>query len=95
MADLRGPMTKVYQGLKNGKRIGFSVEHPIVTAPRNPEFVVNNDGNKIWQLGRYLDEGPQTREWLGAEKAVKQHRTIGTYFGLLVETGFEVKAVDE
>jgi SAM-dependent methyltransferase len=87
-------MGQVYQALVPGGRLVFSVEHPIFTAPSNPNWISSAAGGRIWPLDRYLDEGPRTTEWL-AKGVIKQHRTLETYINPLVQLGFVLKHIEE
>ena len=49
---------------------------------------------KTWPVDGYLVEGPRTTDWL-AKGVIKQHRTIGTYLGLLLRLGFTLTHVEE
>jgi SAM-dependent methyltransferase len=92
--DLRGLVSQVHRALMAGGRFVFSVEHPIFTAPSNPEFSTNAEGRKTWALDRYLDEGPRSTNWL-AKGVIKQHRTVATYINTLAELGFAILHVEE
>lgn len=74
-------------------RLVFSVEHPIFTASRQPGWVTRGS-RQVWPVDSYLDEGARTTEWL-VDGVVKQHRTIGTYLGLLLARGFVIAHVEE
>ncbi|KAE8139156.1 S-adenosyl-L-methionine-dependent methyltransferase [Aspergillus pseudotamarii] len=83
-------------GSRKGGRLIFSVEHPICTAPVNPEpdwkVLPNEDGEgvgrKIWPLNTYSDEGPRVTSWLGVDGVRKYHRTVETYVTALLQNGF-------
>jgi trans-aconitate methyltransferase len=94
LKDLSGLIAQVYQGLTPGGTFVFSVEHPIWTAPRNPHFITDSEGQNIWPLDGYLTEGPRTRNWI-SESVIKQHLTIATYITLLLAAGFVLSAIDE
>jgi ubiquinone/menaquinone biosynthesis C-methylase UbiE len=85
-------IAQVYQTLKPGGTFVFSAEHPIYTSPRNPNFTLDAEGQYIWPLDGYLDEGPRTTNWL-AEGVVKQHRTLASYVSLSLEAGFTLSAM--
>ncbi len=86
--------SEVHSALKPGGAFVFSVEHPTVTAPRNPGWSVNAAGGQTWPVDGYLDEGPRTTDWL-AKGVVKQHRTIATYVNLLLRIGFSLRYMEE
>lgn len=94
IADLNRLMSEVYRSLTPGGRFVFSVEHPIYTAPSQPDWLLDAGGHKIWPVDRYLAEGPRTTDWL-AKGVIKQHRTIGTYINVLVRHGFAICHVEE
>ena len=84
----------VHRALAPGGRLVFSVEHPIYTAPSNPGWSVDPTGRKIWPVDGYLNEGARSTDWL-TKGVIKQHRTIGTYLGLLLRGGFAISHVEE
>lgn len=91
---LDGLMARVAGALVPGGALVFSVEHPVFTAPGEPDWSVDPAGHKRWPLDRYLDEGPRRTNWL-AEGVVKQHRTLATYINLLLALGFAIRRIDE
>jgi SAM-dependent methyltransferase len=84
---------EIARALPPGGRFVFSVEHPLFTAPSNPQWA-DAAGGRIWPLDRYLDEGPRSTDWL-TKGVIKQHRTLGTYVNLLAGCGFAVTHVEE
>jgi SAM-dependent methyltransferase len=86
--------SEIYRALTPGGAFVFSVEHPTVTAPRHPDWLVNASGGKTWPVDGYLDEGPRTTDWL-TKGVVKQHRMIATYINLLLRTGFSLRGLEE
>ncbi len=89
LVNLPALFAQVHRALAPGGRFVFSVEHPIYTAPSEPQWAGNT-----WPLNRYLDEGPRTTDWL-AKGVIKQHRTVATYLNLLLECGFSILKIDE
>jgi len=87
-------LATVHRSLVSGGRLVFSMEHPIYTAPRHPEWVTDTDGRSKWPLDGYLAEGPRTVDWL-APGVHKQHRTIGTIVNLLIGLGFTLMHLEE
>jgi ubiquinone/menaquinone biosynthesis C-methylase UbiE len=87
-------MSRVYRALVPGGSLVFSVEHPIFTAPSDPKWSLDTGGRKIWPIDRYLDEGPRSTDWL-ANGVIKQHRTLATYFNMLIRLGFSITHVEE
>lgn len=72
----------------------FSTEHPIYTAPRRPEWIIQDEGYRVWPVDQYLAEGSRMTNWL-TKGVIKQHRTIGTTVNLLVRSGFALTCLDE
>ncbi|MGV1755722.1 class I SAM-dependent methyltransferase [Rhizobium sp. A22-96] len=92
--DFAGLLANIRQSLKPGGRLIFSIEHPIYMAPRQPEWLTDADGGKIWPLSAYQIEGKRLTNWL-AEGVVKQHRTMSTTLNLLIKSGFAIAHVEE
>lgn len=68
--DYPALVRKVARWLKPGGRFVYSVEHPMATAPKDPErdWVEDGEGNKLfWPVYGYGDEGPGSRP--GTSKA--------------------------
>jgi ubiquinone/menaquinone biosynthesis C-methylase UbiE len=84
----------VRRALKPGGSLVFSAEHPLLTAPSRQGWTVDAEGKRRWPIDSYLREGRRTSDWL-AEGVIKQHRTFGTYFNLLVRAGFTVTHLEE
>jgi len=80
--------------LAAGGHLVFSIEHPIYMAPARPGWSTGEDGEKVWPLNRYFQEGPRTTDWL-TNGVVKHHRTIGTSLNLLIKSGFVIEHVEE
>ncbi|GAA0510427.1 class I SAM-dependent methyltransferase [Pigmentiphaga daeguensis] len=87
-------LAAIHAALKPEGRLVFSIEHPIYMASRHPGWLPGVDGRKTWPVDNYQLEGPRVTNWL-AEGVVKQHRTLGTLFRLLVEAGFTVTRLVE
>ncbi|MDP2293055.1 MAG: class I SAM-dependent methyltransferase [Actinomycetota bacterium] len=94
LTDLPRLFRTVHQSLRPGAEFVFSAEHPICTAPSNPQFVAGPRGNQCWPVDGYLREGARTTHWL-APGVVKQHRTIATYLTDLLAAGFELTSFVE
>lgn len=92
--NLSALLDKAHRALVPGGRLVFSVEHPIYTAPSRPGWTKDRDGNRIWPLDRYLDEGARSTDWL-AKGVIKQHRGIGTYLDILLKCGFTLSRLVE
>lgn len=94
VVNLEGLIAGIFKSLTPGGAFVFSVEHPIYTAPRKPDWILDSEGEFVWPLDRYLLEGPRVTDWL-AEGVVKQHRMISTYIGILIRAGFVLAEIEE
>jgi ubiquinone/menaquinone biosynthesis C-methylase UbiE len=94
IGNLNGLMSQVYRSLVSGGSLVFSVEHPIYTAPADPNWSFDTAGRKSWPVDGYLDEGPRSTDWL-AKGVIKQHRTVATYINTLLRLGFVISHVEE
>jgi hypothetical protein len=83
----------VHAALTPGGALVFSVEHPMVTAPRAPGWI-EDGGIRRWPVDSYLDEGPRVTDWL-APGVVKQHRTMASTLSALLRSGLQLDAVVE
>jgi SAM-dependent methyltransferase len=87
-------MAQVHRSLKSGGALVVSVEHPMMTAPVHAVWSADPDGRKTWPVSCYLEEGPRKTDWL-TKGVVKQHRTIATYFNMLLSLRFDIRRVVE
>jgi hypothetical protein len=55
---------------------------------------LDDDGERVWPLHRYADEGLRVTDWL-APDVQKQHRTIGTTVNSLIDAGFMIRRLIE
>ncbi|CAN7166774.1 class I SAM-dependent methyltransferase [Bosea sp. LjRoot90] len=94
LAELPAVFGRIERALKPGGRLVFSVEHPIMTAPRHQGWSQDESGLPVWPVGAYLDEGRRVTDWL-ADGVVKQHRTLATYLNLLIGVGLRLLHVEE
>lgn len=94
LEGLRGLLRGVYEALVPDGCLVFSVEHPLLTAADRPEWLEGANGQPVWPVRRYLDEGMRRTDWL-APGVIKQHRTIETYLRMLHETGFSLRDLCE
>jgi SAM-dependent methyltransferase len=94
LENLEGMLQVVYRALAPEGWLVFSVEHPIATAPTQPEWITAADGHQTWPVDNYLSEGRRVTDWL-AKGVIKQHRTIASYLNLLIDLGFAISRVVE
>ncbi|KAI0018618.1 S-adenosyl-L-methionine-dependent methyltransferase [Xylariomycetidae sp. FL0641] len=90
LTDLPGLFGAVHGALKPGAAFVFSVEHPMRTASRTAGAATDRGtGRPFWPVADYADEGARVTDWL-LEGVVKQHYTLQTYLGGVLDAGFEV-----
>jgi SAM-dependent methyltransferase len=94
ISDLERLISAVYRSLRPGGNFVFSAEHPIYTAPAQPQWSPDPAGRRSWPVNGYLREGPRSTDWL-APGVIKQHRTIGTTINALIRHSFELRHVEE
>lgn len=94
LVELPVLFARAQRALRPGGRFVFSVEHPIMTAPRHQGWTSDASGLPVWPVGGYLDEGRRVTDWL-AEGVVKQHRTLASYLNLLIGSGFALRRIEE
>jgi SAM-dependent methyltransferase len=92
--NLNRLISQVYASLLPGGSLVFSAEHPIFTAPSEPQWSPGSAGRRRWPVDSYLDEGPRTTDWL-AKGVIKQHRTLATYLNMLISQGFSLSHIEE
>jgi SAM-dependent methyltransferase len=84
----------VHRALTPGADFVFTIEHPIFMAAAHPHWLTDEQGNKIWPVGRYAIEGERRTNWL-AKDVIKYHRTMATTLNALISTGFGLVGIDE
>lgn len=95
VVNIGNVVQQVHASLAPGGLFVFSIEHPFLTAPTRPGFTKTADGEvDQWPVDSYFDEGERSVNWI-VKDVKKQHRTLSTYFALLVQAGFEVVRMDE
>lgn len=87
-------LSSLYLALKPGGMLVFSAEHPIYTAPIVQNWCTDSEGNKSWPVNQYQKEGERLSNWF-ADGVKKQHRKLSTWINMLINTGFEITAMDE
>jgi SAM-dependent methyltransferase len=92
--DIGRLIATVHQALVPGGHFVFSIEHPIYTAPRTPGWSTRPDGQKIWPVESYADEGLRTTDWL-TKGVRKYHRTLGTLLNALIDSNFALRHVED
>ncbi|KAI1270411.1 S-adenosyl-L-methionine-dependent methyltransferase [Xylariaceae sp. FL1019] len=93
--DLRRIVELAEFYLVTGGHFVFSVEHPMRTAPKQPQLLERDDihdtrkDKHYWPMSDYADEGKRHVEWLGY-RITRYHYTLQTYFRVLRDAGFKI-----
>lgn len=99
LPGLESLFSTVHKSLVPGGRLVFSVEHPIMTAPKGLAFdgayKRDENGAVFWPLNSYSIEGLRETEWLGTAGVRKHHHMLETYLTTLIKAGFTLTAVRE
>jgi ubiquinone/menaquinone biosynthesis C-methylase UbiE len=89
--DYLAALRKIAKALPIGGHFIFSVEHPICTALAEQRWVFDEEGRpKYWPIDNYRVEGHRHTTWF-VEGVIKYHRTIESYIGGLLSTGFSIR----
>jgi len=95
VADYGAVVARVRDALVPGGRFVFSVEHPMVTARAEQEWLRDAAGRKeLWPVDEYSTEGARHTRWF-RDGVIKHHRTVATYVNVLLAGGFTLLALDE
>ena len=94
LKNLGALMGEIAGALAPGGRLVFSVEHPMVTAPRHPGWSQDADGEKAWPVNHYLEDGARTTNWF-APGVLKQHRSMTTYLNMLIANRLRLLHIEE
>ncbi|MCI8447454.1 MAG: class I SAM-dependent methyltransferase [Eubacterium sp.] len=86
---------KVHQTLKPGGIFIFNIEHPVFTAAAGQDWIYTDTGTPLyWPVDSYFYPGERSTHFLGCE-VIKQHHTLTQILMGLLNSGFELKAVEE
>jgi SAM-dependent methyltransferase len=85
--DLNPLFAQIYQTLRPGGELVFSVEHPVITS--HQLSMKEGGARQDWLVDRYFYTGKREFNWLGAP-VLKYHRTVEDFFQALRKTGFTV-----
>ena len=94
VADFGRLVATLFQALRPGGQLVFTIEHPIFMASRRPGWLPTADGGRTWPVDHYAIEGERRTDWL-APGVVKQHRMLGTTLTSLIDAGFAIGRVEE
>lgn len=95
IADLDEVYRKVYRTLVPGGYFLMNIEHPVFTAGLHQEWVRDDRGKALyWPVDCYYMPGGRDTVFLG-KHVTKQHHTLTQILGGLLNTGFQIRAVEE
>lgn len=87
--DIETVFHKAYESLRQGGRLIFSIEHPVITSTLQTNGLRTN-----WLVDNYFSQGIRKQIWLGAE-VYKYHRSTEWYFSSLQKVGFTIETLKE
>lgn len=86
---------KVYRTLKPDGVFIFNIEHPVFTAGVGQDWIYAEDGRpQYWPIDNYFLPGERSTHFLGCS-VTKQHHTLTQILMGLLNSGFELQAVEE
>jgi len=89
--DLGTVFQEIYNVLRPGGRLIFSVEHPVITS----SYASLVQGKRTsWTVDNYFKSGARVHTWLGQE-VTKYHRTLEDYLDLVMGAGLRLEHVRE
>lgn len=93
--DLNEIYEKVYRTLTKDGVFLFNIEHPTFTGSVQQEWVLDEHGSILyWPVDRYFYPGERQTQFLG-RKVIKFHHTLTQILNGLLQSGFEIRAVEE
>jgi len=93
--DIRGVFRLVHRTLTPEGVFLFNIEHPVFTAGVGQDWVYGADGSPLyWPVDEYFRPGARETHFLGSN-VTKQHHTLTQILMGLLESGFELNAVEE
>lgn len=93
--DFTPMVESISRWLVPGGSFVFSVEHPVFTAYGSQDWYYGADGEILhFPVDNYYIEGRREALFLG-DRVTKYHRTLTTYLGTLLQTGFQITGVVE
>ncbi len=85
----------VFRTLKKDGVFILNIEHPVFTSGVNQDWVYADDGTpEYWPVDNYFFPGERHTRFCGCD-VVKQHHTLTQILMGLLNSGFEINAVEE
>ena len=95
IADIASAFSRVSETLTPGGVFLLNIEHPTFTAGAGQDWVYGEDGTpRYWPVDDYFLPGERTTNFLGC-RVKKQHHTLTQILMGLLNSGFELLAVEE
>lgn len=95
IADIDAVFKKIYLTLKTGGIFLLNMEHPVFTAGVNQDWIYHSNGKpQYWPVDDYFYPGERVTYFLG-QVVTKQHHTLTQILKGLINTGFQLEAVEE
>ena len=95
VADFGALVRNIAPWLRPGGDFVFSCEHPVFTAEGSQDWYRDENGNILhFPVDNYYIEGARQAVFLG-ERVTKYHRTLTSYVGALLSSGFALTGLAE
>ena len=93
--ELKPVYRKIFRTLKKNGVFLLNIEHPVFTAGVNEDWIYDENGKpKYWPVDNYYYPGERATLFLG-KKVKKYHHTLEQILMGLLNTGFQLAAVEE
>lgn len=93
--DISQVFRKVHKTLKKNGTFLFNIEHPVFTSGVGQDWIYTEEGIPLyWPVDNYFTPGERKTNFLGCN-VTKQHHTLTQIFMGLLNSGFELKAIEE
>lgn len=92
--DLDSLMARIATMLVPGGTLLFTIEHPVFTAEGHEQWVETAEGQQVWPVDHYFDEGLRTTTFLG-QRVPKYHHTLTTIMNSLLRNGLTITGLTE
>ncbi|MGI6214945.1 MAG: class I SAM-dependent methyltransferase [Christensenellales bacterium] len=85
----------VHKTLKKDGVFLFNIEHPVFTAGVDQDWIYDENGTpKYWPVDNYFSPGERRTRFLNCD-IIKQHHTLTQILMGLINSGFELKTIEE
>lgn len=94
VADLNDLMRRIAGMLTPGGQVLFTIEHPVFTAEGHEQWVQTTQGQMVWPVAHYFDEGLRNTTFL-KHQVPKYHHTLATIVNSLLNNGLTLTGMAE